>query len=55
LRKNNVFFPTAYIIIPDPEHAIKNEILSARAKFLPQIESHMAINSEARHNMANYP
>jgi hypothetical protein len=22
---------------------------------LPQIESHMAINSEARHNMANYP
>lgn len=55
LRRNGVYFPTAYIIVPDPDLQLKETILKARQQFLPKIEEHMTQNGIMRNEMGNYP
>lgn len=55
LRENDVFFPTGYILVPNPNNKLREEIDKRRKEMNGEIAVHMATNSSQWHAMAQYP
>lgn len=55
LRENNVYFPTGYILVPNPDNKLRQEIDKRRKEMNAEIAGHMATNSSQWHAMAQYP
>lgn len=54
LRKNNVYYPSAYIIVPDPDNR-QDEIKKKKQRMDKAIDMHMTMNSQMREAIWDYP